>query len=168
MATIKRIGKNTYHINQVTLFKKLHLDRQLIKILGPMFKGLESNLKDLTTLKDLKNLAQLHLDLGALIDGVMEGISALTEEEYEKFINTLLAPIQVQIAGSPDIHDFASDPGLMEVLFGDDMLSLYGLMIAALQENKLSPFELVARGLETSKINISGENPSEEKKHGNE
>lgn len=164
MSTTKVINGKTFHFHPLGLFKQAHLDRQLFKIVGPALKGFGSQLSSSASIKDL---VKLDFDMDSLMNGIVEGLSVLSEAEYEDFISLLLSKVQVEIPGKPPM-DFATSPGLTDEIFAGNLIDLYQVMFASMKENKLSPFALMSRGLKTPKIDTSETNSNEETKTGNE
>ena len=154
--TQKIINGNTYHINQVGLFQKLHLDRQLLKMIAPMIKGLGDDFD----LKSFQDFTKMKIDISALMDGITEGLSALSEKEYELFITRLLSPIQVIIPGR-GVTDFTVEPTIIDELFKDDLIGLYSLIFEAMKENKLSPFVFMSTGKGIPGTDIGEKNPAD-------
>lgn len=157
----KVINGKTFFIYPVGLFQRLHLDRQVLKMIAPVVKGLGDDLN----LSDLEGLLKKKLNIGKIMDGVMDGLSALSEEEYETFIMRLLEKVQVQVPGKQAV-DFASSPESIEDVFSDDLFSLYELLFEAMKENKLSPFALMSRGNGILGTNTSEKNPVDETQPG--
>lgn len=150
------------NIHPLNIFKKLHLDTKVIKMLAPVVKGLGGQLN----LNALGGLLDGSIDLGELIDGLTEALGALSDQERESMVLDLLSGVTISIPGKGALSLDNTDN--IDKAFGDDLILMYKVLWKVMEANKLSPFVLISRGTEqmsaeTSTENSQKENPSGKK-----
>lgn len=107
--------------------KAARLDKKVISILAPVFG----------TVKSLDD----EIDISKVVDVVMDALSKLSDEEYEKFIIDLCSGVTCHKPGQPPVQLMGEN---INELFRGALKTLYKLMYEVMKYNKFSPFALMA------------------------
>jgi len=125
------IGENIFELSPLKGRKALRLDRKVVTLLLPVFKGID--MKDMSM-----NALQSNIDLGAIVDGITEGLGKMSEQEYSDFIEELLSTVIVKPKGvapaqmSGEVLDTLCLPPI----------DTYKLLFEVMRYNKFTPFAL--------------------------
>ena len=163
------------NIRTLDVFKKAHLDAKIIKIVGPVIKGISLGLDVLGLIKEaitgklnaenaINNVLESGFDMEQLIDGCVNAFGALDDKEREDMMMTLLSGVTVIIpgVGSRTLDNMES----INEAFEDNMMSLYKVLWAVMEANKLTPFVLISRGIAQKDVQTSTERLENEKGSG--
>lgn len=116
-------------LNPLKGFTALYLDKKVITLLTPVIKGFKS--------------LDTNIDLGAAIDGFGTALDGMGEEDYKKFVLSLLSTVQVMAPNKPPIE---IDVNTLDSVFAGKALVLYQLMFEIMRYNNFTPFALLGRG----------------------
>ena len=123
------IDKIQFQLNPLKGFKAIKLDKKVVGLLIPLFKGL----------KDLDS----ELDLGKSIDGIGSALDSMKEDEFEKFTIDLLSTTIILIDGKPPME---IDKNVIDTEFQGNTITFYKLLFEVMKYNKFTPFVLASGG----------------------
>ena len=123
------IDKIQFQLNPLKGFKAIKLDKKVVSLLIPLFKGL----------KDLDS----ELDLGKSIDGIGSALDSMKEDEFEKFTIDLLSTTIILIDGKPPME---IDKNVIDTEFQGNTITFYKLLFEVMKYNKFTPFVLASGG----------------------
>lgn len=118
-----------FQLNPLKGFKAIKLDKKVVGLLIPLFKGL----------KDFDS----ELDLGKSIDGIGSALDSMKEDEFEKFTIDLLSTTIILIDGKPPME---IDKNVIDTEFQGNTIIFYKLLFEVMKYNKFSPFVLASGG----------------------
>lgn len=118
-----------FQLSPLKGFTALYLDKKVVTMLAPIIKG-------------FKDLDQ-EVNIGEAVDGFGEALDRLGEDEYKKFILSLLSTTIVTVPGKPP--ETFSESVINEV-FAGNALVLYQLVFEIMRYNNFTPFALIGKG----------------------
>ena len=128
-AKIIELGDMKFQLNPLKGFTAIKLDKKVVGLLIPLFKGV----------KDLDSA----LDLGKSIDGIGDAFDSMKDDEFEKFTTSLLSTTIILIDGKPPME---IDKNVIDTEFQGNTIIFYKLLFEVMKYNKFSPFVLASGG----------------------
>lgn len=119
----------TFQLHPLPILSAAKLDKRVVSLLAPV----------LGTVKSLDD----EIDLGKVIDVVMEALSNLSDSDYEQFIIDLCSTVICVVPGQPPTEVTSQK---INEIFKGSLKTLYKLMYEIMRYNKFTPFELMAGG----------------------
>ncbi len=136
-------------LTPIPILKVARLDKKVISILAPIL-GTVKNLDD-------------DINMGQVVNAVMEALSNFSNEEYENFILDLCSTVVCVMPGKPPTELTREN---IDKIFNGRLKSLYKLMYEVMKYNKFTPFDLMAGGQLNQIMSMFQEGPEIEKKSG--
>lgn len=129
-----------FTINPLRGFKVIRLDKQVVGLVLPIFKGI----------KEIKDLdSELNLDVDKIVTGLQDALASMDGDTFEKFLLELFSTTQITEPGKPPYEVDSTTVGNL----GVPPLTLYKAMFEIMRYNKFTPFALGLGGNATKTIN---------------
>lgn len=125
-----------FNLTPLRGLKVLRLDKKVISLLLPVFKGLDiSNMND-------------EIDLGRVMEGLTSSLDSLDDVSYEKFIIDLFSSTTIVEEGKAPYN---LDSQTLDTM-GIQPTTLYKAMFEVMKYNKFTPFALGLGGSGIAKM----------------